>query len=223
MGTKIKKYFEPDEQYKMQNYELSILHYPSSIVNSLRTFGKIHYFCRRKNSFMQEDKSRLLSYAMYAGLYLGLFWVVQYFFTMAGTNHAILAVIDSILSIGTPILLFYYLVRYKRLIIPDSRMNYWHGMQFSILLFFFASLLKSVIVFIHVNWIDPMFITTLYDNMVQMAQSMKIDEALIANISEQPYPTPSSYIINTVILGNVFMGMLLSVIIVPLAMNYKSK
>jgi len=142
---------------------------------------------------MKEDKSQLLNYAMYAGISLGLFWVFKYLFVIIGMRYPALNFISSLLSIGTPILLFIFLVKYNRLI--EGQMSYWHGVQFSILLFFFASILESLVVFTHVKWIDPAFISNLFDSIIEMAQTINISKALVTQLSEQPLPTPFSYIL----------------------------
>src|SRR5690554_2402134 len=115
---------------------------------------------------MQEDKSKLVNYAMNGGLFLGLFWVVKYLMVMGGGQSSALNVISSLLSFGTPLLLVYFLVTYK-VKLPNNEMGFWHGVQFTILLFFFASILEAVIVFIHITWIDTTYIGKLYSEMTK--------------------------------------------------------
>lgn len=164
---------------------------------------------------MQENKNQLLSFAMFSGIYLGIFWIVKYLFVIGGSNVPLLNVVSTILGIGTPLLLYYYLVKYKTTVIPDGNMGYWHGVQFGIMLFFFASLFEAIIVFIHVKWIDPTYIGSLYDNMVEVVGNMKFGQKWTSAIAEQPKPTPFDYIFNNVILNDVFIGLLLSLILVP--------
>ena len=94
-----------------------------------------------KLDVMQEDKSKLVNYAMNGGLFLGLFWVVKYLMVIGGGQSSVLNSISSLLSLGTPLLLVYFLVKYK-VKLPNNEMGFWHGVQFSILLFFFASILE---------------------------------------------------------------------------------
>ena len=63
---------------------------------------------------MEENKSQLLEYTMRAGLLLGLFWSFKYLFTIFGMSHPALNGIGTLLSLGTPLLLFYFLVKYNR-------------------------------------------------------------------------------------------------------------
>lgn len=171
---------------------------------------------------MQEDKSQLFNYAMYAGIFLGIFWIVKYLFVIGGTYIPTLNYVSASLKIGTPLLLYYYLVKYKRDIV-NNQMGFGHGVQFSIMLFFFASVFEAIIVFIHVKWIDPAFLGNLYDSMMEAAKSMKFNQKWITALSEQPQPSPFDYVFSNIIMGNVFIGLLLSLVIVPLAIQYKPK
>lgn len=171
---------------------------------------------------MKEDKSQLLNYAMVAGIYLGLFWVGKYFFVIIGMRFQIFNFLGTLLSLVTPALLYYFLVKYNHVLL-EGKMRYWHGVQFAILLFFFASILESMIVFIHVRWIDPAFISNLFNNIIELADGMNISKSVVTQLSEQPLPTPFSYILNNVIMANVFLGMILSFFIVPLSIRTKPK
>ncbi|MDD4777857.1 MAG: DUF4199 domain-containing protein [Fermentimonas sp.] len=171
---------------------------------------------------MEENKNHLLNYATYAAFFLGFFWVFKYLLVIIGKDSAILSFLSNLLSIGTPLILFYFLVRYNSGFL-ENKMSYWHGVQFSIVLFFFASILEAVIVFIHVKWIDPVFISNLYSNLIEIAQSLNFNPELTAQLTEQPLPNSFSYVFSNVILADVFIGLLLSLFIVPLARNIKLK
>src|SRR5690554_4238850 len=114
---------------------------------------------------MENNKSQLLNYSIYASLFLGIFWIIKYLLA----NFANLQFLNSFLSIGTPLVLYYFLTRYNNRFL-DNKISFGHGVQFSILLFFFASIWESVVVFIHVNWVDPAHIANLYSNLVEVAQ-----------------------------------------------------
>lgn len=169
---------------------------------------------------MEENKSQLLYDAMYGGIFIGLFWSFKYLFVIFDTGIPAVSFIGSLLALGTPLLLFHYLVKYNNTHVEGS-MRYWHGVQFSIMLFFFASILEALIVFVHVKWIDPTFISFIYANMIEMAQSMELGKALTEQMEEQSLPSPFTYIFNSVILLDVLVGLLLSLFIVPLAIRYK--
>ena len=171
---------------------------------------------------MESNKNQILNYAMQAGLVLGVFWVFKYLFVITGELHPLISFIGTILSIGTPLLLFYFLVKYNREG-ADGGMSFGQGIQFSILLFFFASLLESLVVLLHVKWIDPLFIGGIYDAMIEMASQLSIGKDLAAQLADQPLPGAVTYVFSNVIMADVFLGVILSLIIVPMVMRFKRK
>lgn len=171
---------------------------------------------------MKENKSHLINYATHTSVILGVFWILKYLLVVLGGNNTALNLLGNLLSFGTPLILFYFLVRYNSEVLKN-KMRYWHGVQFSILLFFFASILEAMIVFIHVRWLDPTFISSLYNSLIELAQTLNISQALTTQLMEQPLPSSFSYVFNNVILADVFLGLILSLFIVPLAKHFKLK
>lgn len=165
---------------------------------------------------MEEDKSQLMNCAMIGGLYLGAFWILKYLLVINVARHPALSFFSSLLSLGTPVILFYNLLRYKN---NNTKKNisFIHGLQFGIMLFFFASILEAVVVFIHITWIDPSFIGNLYANMIETLKSINLSEKMIHSLENQPLPSTMNYLISNVVLTNVFIGILLSLILIPLA------
>lgn len=168
---------------------------------------------------MQEDKSQLMNYAMYAGVFLGLFWVFKYLFVIGAQQIPALSYIGTFLTVGTPIFLFYFLTKY-RINIVGNKMGYWHGIQFAIMLFFFASILEAAIVFVHITWIDPSFMGNLYKNMIEMAKSINLNEVMVESLKNQPLPSTANYIFSNVIMADIFIGLILSLFLVPLASKF---
>ena len=172
------------------------------------------------NESIVENKNQLFYYSIYASLILGVYWVIKYIIIILGKDYAVTSLLGNMLSIGTPIILLYFLVKYNQKH-ADNIMSFGHGIQFSILMFFFASILESVVVFIHVNWIDPVFISNFYKSIIIIAESLNLNQALTAQLAEQPLPSSFSYVINNIIFGDVFIGLLLSLVVVPLARRIK--
>jgi len=168
---------------------------------------------------MQQDKSQLINFAMNCGFILGGFWIFKYIFLIGASSLPFLGFINSLLSLGTPLLLFYFLVKYKNNIVKGP-VNFWHGVQFSIMLFFFSALMETIIVLVHILWIDPAYISTTYANMIEMAQSLPIDQRAVEMVKDQPLPTPFSYAFN-MIMGDVLIGIILALLIVPLSNRFQ--
>ena len=95
---------------------------------------------------------------MQAGFGLGGFWIFKYLFVIGSTKYPSLEFVNGFLLFFTPLLLLYYLIQYKNSK-AENRLKYWEGVKFAIVLFFFASILESVIIFIHVTRIDPSYIS----------------------------------------------------------------
>jgi len=168
-----------------------------------------------------ENKSHLLQYAMHAGIFLGVFWALRYLLVIFGADNLMLRVLNSLLSIGTPLLLFYFLKSYKEKFL-DNRIGLWHGIQFSILLFFFGSILESLMVLVHVKWIDPLFLATMSERAVSFFQTHNLDsQAFIEAAQTLSTITPFMYVFQNVIMGNILIGFLLSLIIVPIIRRFK--
>ena len=167
---------------------------------------------------MEENKSQLLEYTMRAGLLLGLFWSFKYLFTIFEMSHPALNGIGTLLSLGTPLLLFYFLVKYNREWL-ENKMRFGQGVRFSILLFFCLHF-RGTGGFIHVRWIDPTFIANLFENIIETAQALALSTTIITQLAEQPLPNPFTYIFNNVIMANVFIGLLLSLLIVPMVRKF---
>ena len=171
---------------------------------------------------MESKNSLILNRAMQAGLVLGSFWVFRYLFVIFGTTNTVIRFIGNLLSFGTPLLLFHYLVKYKGGT-KNGELRFGEGVRFSVLLFFFASLLESMMVLIHVKWIDPHFISKIYDAMIDMASLFPFGNEMVDRLSNQPLPGAAGYIFNNIIMADVFLGLILSLLIVPLVMHYKGK
>ena len=137
---------------------------------------------------MSENKSQLINFAMNSGLVVGVFWVIKYFFVIAATGYPFLGYINTLLSIGTPLLLFFFLVRYKNFVVGEEKIGFWHGIQFSVMLFFFASLLEAIIVIVHIVWLDPAYLSRTFEQTLALVESMSADQNMISKLKQQPIP-----------------------------------
>lgn len=171
---------------------------------------------------MIEDKSKLMSFAMKSGIFLGAFWVMKYLFVVVSSQNSVLQFLVPVFSALTPVILLQYLIKY-RIVVLDNVMGFWHGVQFTIMFFFFASLFESVAVFIHITWIDSQFVGAMYAEMVEVLKGLNLNDSIVSNFESQPIPGALGYIINHVILSNIFIGILLSLIIVPISKRINPK
>ena len=164
---------------------------------------------------MKKNKNSVISFAMQAGFGLGGFWVFKYLFIMGATKYPTLEFVNGFLIFFTPLLLLFYLIQYKNLK-PDSTLKYWEGVRFGITLFFFASVIESVMVFIHVTTIDPSYISRVTEQTIEMAQALDFNDSMMDELKRQSSFSPVIYIFRQ-IMSNVFIGFILSLILSPVA------
>ena len=164
---------------------------------------------------MQENKQSITKFAMQAGFGLGGFWVFKYLFIMGSTKYPALEFVNGFLLFFTPLLLLFYSVQYKNAK-PDNTLKYWEGVRFGITLFFFASIIESAIVFLHVTKIDPSYISRVTQETIEMAKSLNFNDTMMEELNKQTSFSPFTYVFRQ-IMSNVFIGFILSLLISPLA------
>lgn len=152
---------------------------------------------------------------MQAGFGLGGFWVFKYLFVIGATKYPSLQFVNGFLLFFTPLLLLFYLVQYKNRK-ADNKLKYWEGVKLGITLFFFAAIIESVIIFFHVTSIDPAYISRVMEETIEMAKSLDLSEPFMEELHKQSSLSPFTYIIRQ-IMSNTFIGLLLSLLLSPLA------
>ena len=179
---------------------------PLSLLNKQKTIQNIQ---------MQKNKNSIISFAMQAGLGLGGFWVFKYLFVMGATKYPSLQFVNGFLLFFTPLLLLFYLIQYKNRK-ADNKLKYWEGVGLGITLFFFAAIIESVIIFFHITSIDPAYISRVMEETIEMAKSLNFNDSMMEELHKQSSLSPFTYIIRQ-IMSNTFIGLLLSLMLSPLA------
>lgn len=164
---------------------------------------------------MQKEKNSIIRFAMQAGLGLGGFWVFKYIFIIASSQYPALSFVNSFLSFVTPLLLLFYLIKFK-IETADNKLKYWQGVKLGIVLFLFASVIESVIVAAHIVWIDQTFIATINEQKINLAQSLGFNDTIMEELKRQTSFSPIVFIFNQ-LLNNLFIGFILSLILTPVA------
>ncbi len=164
---------------------------------------------------MQKNKNGVTSFAMQAGFGLGGFWIFKYLFVIGATQYPSLEYVNGFLIFFTPLLLLFYLVQFKNAK-SENTLKYWEGVRFGITLFFFASIIESVIVIMHIAWIDPSFISKVNQQTIEIAESLNFSEAMMDELKRQSIFSPIAYVFRQ-ILSNVFIGFILSLMLSPVA------
>ena len=164
---------------------------------------------------MQENKNSIFSFAMQAGFGLGGFWIFKYLFVIGTTKYPALEFANGFLLFFTPVLLLFYLIQYKNSK-PENTLKYWEGVKFGIILFFFASIIESVIIFIHVTRIDLSYISRVTQQTIDMAEALNFSDSMMEELKNQSSLSPFTYIFRN-IMSNIFIGFILSLMLSPVA------
>jgi hypothetical protein len=164
---------------------------------------------------MQKEKNNILSYAMQAGFGLGGFWFFKYLFVIGATQYSALEYVNSFLIFFTPLLLLFYLIRFKN-VSPDNKLKYWTGVRLGILLFFFAAIIEAAIVIVHVVWLDPSYISVVNEQTIELAKSLNFSESMMDELKKQSSFSPTTYVFRQM-MSNVAIGLVLSLMLTPLA------
>lgn len=157
---------------------------------------------------MQDDKFKVLNYAMYYGVILGFFWAFKYLFHIGATYYSNLDYIYQSLSIVTVFMLYYLSARYRDKV-NDGKISYLHCIGFSVLLCFFASLIEAVVSYFHYTVIDTSYISSINKEMLVMMKEMNFSKEVLLK-AEQVSFGPVFYTVSQVI-GNVIVGFVLSI------------
>jgi len=164
---------------------------------------------------MQKEKNSVTKFAMQAGLGLGGFWIFKYLFVIGASRYPALEYINTFLSFFTPLLLLFYLILFKNLA-ADHKLNYWKGVKVGLVLFFFASIIESAIVIVHVVWIDPAFISTVNEQTILLGQSLDFNDTMMDELKKQSSFSPIVYVFRQ-LMSNVLIGFILSLLLSPVA------
>ncbi len=164
---------------------------------------------------MQKEKNSMTSYAMQAGLVLGGFWIFKYLFVIGATQYPSLNYVSTFLSFFTPLLLLFYLIRFKN-IDPENKLKYWDGVKLGVMLFFFASIIESAIIIIHLVWLNPSYISIINEQTIELAQSLDFSETMMDELKRQSSFSPIVFAFRQ-LLSNVFLGFIISLLLTPVA------
>ncbi len=152
---------------------------------------------------------------MQAGFGLGGFWIFKYLFVIGASQYPSLEYVNGFLIFFTPLLLLFYLIKFKNTK-PENNLKYWEGVRLGVTLFFFASIIESVAIFMHVTWIDPSYISKIAQQTIELAQSLDFNDTLMEELKRQSSLSPFTFIFRQ-IMSNVSFGFIFSLILTPVA------
>ena len=98
----------------------------------------------------------------------------------------------------------------------DKKLKYWSGVRLGVILFFFASIIESVIVIAHIVWIDPAYISIVNQKTIELGQALGFNDTLMDELKRQSTFAPIVFVFRQ-LMSNVFIGLILSLLITPAA------
>lgn len=151
----------------------------------------------------------MISSAMNYALPLGLFWVFKYLFAIGGDYYEVSKYIYTVLGIGTPIIYYALLCRYRDVTL-GGQITYPHSILFSLLLFLFASICEAVIISIHYLILNPAIVSNQIEMILKMYKNMQIPSVIYDQAKSTLHSYGSALFIGSTIFVNFIIGLFLS-------------
>lgn len=168
-----------------------------------------------------EDKAKLLAHSAHAGLYLGLFFILKYFCVFYTLRFPLLGVLYMLLTAAVPFVVYRQIRSYRnRIVSPQSRFSVFHGWQYGMSLFIFASVLVSVSHYYYHAFLLPSQMTAFSAQIEQTLRQPGMRELMLQITGGKDWNTilqeflaikPISRVWNDISM-NVFWGAIVSVI-----------
>lgn len=163
---------------------------------------------------------------MEGGVWLGLYLIVRFVFTVASMYSVLSNVLALALFAGTPFVLYRIMLVYHR---NNGYISFFSLLwMMGIMLFFFASLISCIPEYIFYEFINPEYVTELFSNTFVMLDEMNLlegnasVESLRKALDEGGAPDSMQMILQS-IWSNVFFGSLLSMVVAPFVLRKKRK
>jgi len=147
-------------------------------------------------------------YGLILGGYIAFFYCLQLLF---GAN-AVVSLLNFIGMIGTPFLC-YQLVKYYRDKGCNGFINFAQAWSFGIWLFLFAGLIMAVVYFVHLQWIDPAYMTNIFNQTLDALEKMNYDQKMMDTLASTPIPTPIQIVVTYLflyVIGGALLFLLLA-------------
>lgn len=155
--------------------------------------------------------------AMNYAIPLGLFWIFKYLFVILSEYSELSKYIWSVLNVVTPILFYVILCQYRDRN-RGGKIDFGDCILFSLLLFFFASILEIVIVALHIYIISPGYVAQMKE--ITRLSTLKNISSLPADQRELYTKIVDAIIVNikplilfSKVIGNLILGLFLSLIL----------
>lgn len=143
---------------------------------------------------------------------LGLFWVFRYLFAIGGDYNDVFTYLYRLLSIGTPIIYYIILVKYKEKEL-GGRIQYGECLIFSLLLFIFASIPECAIMCFHLYVLNPQIVANQNNLILSIFEKMNVSSIQYDQMSSFLSSYGGIYYTACTAFANFIVGFFLSLIL----------
>lgn len=157
----------------------------------------------------------IVQFAMEAGAYMGLYFVVKFIFAVLSLNYPFCNVVSTIMLLFVPLVVFFMMRRFSN---QNEGGSYFSQLwMMGILLFFFVSLISGLAQYIYYVYINPEYIKSQLSAAVTLLESLNMTsdpsllEAVKTGLEQGNIPSPMAVVIQQMWV-NVFFGSLLSAV-----------
>lgn len=152
---------------------------------------------------MTELKITPVSFAMQAGLYLGLLGIAKFLLLSLSLDYAYLGLFYMMVALLFHFAVYFYARKFKYSVM-NGAISFFQVWNVSILMYFFASLVSGAAEFIYDSYINKTFVLTVYPKLAEamqetykQMQSPSVKEFLrqtIELLQGTPTPTPIQWV-----------------------------
>lgn len=150
-----------------------------------------------------------IKHAMYYGAILGLVFILNFCITISGIAWL------SFLQLGIYVLVPYLLYLFMRKFrdeVRDGHVGYFAAINYSVQLFFYASLLSSFVKYVYFKFVNKNFLSDLFEQSKQLMVQLNMpvtDQILDAT---RVLMTPSNMVLQYLWM-DVFLGVMLALVV----------
>lgn len=123
---------------------------------------------------MKKKENNIQQYAMYFGTYMGVYWILKFILFPLAFKIPFLSFLFLGLTIGVPFMGYYYLKTYRDKVCGGT-ITFGRAFTFTLLVYFFASLLAAVAHFVYFQFIDHGFILESVTNQLNTLVELSVD------------------------------------------------
>lgn len=170
---------------------------------------------------------QLKAFARQDGAILAVLWVLSFVCYLVGLSHPMLSTIAFGLMLLTPFALARLLRHYRDKVLSGV-VSVRRGWLFSVLVFFYASLLLAIVQYVYFAFIDKGYMLAMFGQMVsepamqQQLQQMGMAESLQEAQQQLASIRPIDLVLN-LLTGNILTGMVLALPIAVIMRRQSAK